>query len=229
MSSKIAVSSWSGGKDGCLAYYKAIQKGVEVKSLLNFVSKESKRGCFHGLESQILKLQAELIGVPLAQKEVTADMNKYEEEFKEAVNEFILQGVNSMVFGDIYLQEHQSWVDRVCHDLNIQPIEPLWQAPAEDVIDEFLDSGFTAIVVSAKADIMGKEFLGRSISRELARELKQKGVCPCGEKGEFHTLVVDGPIFSKRIEITEAIPVLKNGFWQHWFLDIRQYKQVDKN
>lgn len=112
---KLAViSSWSGGKDSCLACYKAIQEGYEVKFLLNFISKEYKRCCFHGIEARLLKLQAELIGIPLIQKEVGPDMKEYEKEFKKAVEELKLKGIKGMVFGDVYLEEHRSWVERVC-------------------------------------------------------------------------------------------------------------------
>jgi uncharacterized protein (TIGR00290 family) len=218
-----AISSWSGGKDSCLACYKAMEQGYKIKYLLNFISRESKRGCFHGIESGLLKFQADLIGVPLVQKEVSPDMQKYEEEFKEAVNGLRGGDIGTMVFGDIYLEEHESWIDRVCSDLKINALEPLWKNPPEEIIAEFVRSGFKAIIVSCKADVMGKEFLGRLIDMELAGELKQKNICPCGEKGEFHTLVVDGPIFRKPIKIIEAEPVIKEGFWRHWFLDIKKY------
>lgn len=81
-----AISSWSGGKDSCLACYRAIKQGYRIKYLLNFISRESKRGCFHGIEAGLLKLQADLIGIPLLQKEVTADMQEYEKEFKAEVS-----------------------------------------------------------------------------------------------------------------------------------------------
>jgi diphthine-ammonia ligase len=219
-----AISSWSGGKDSCLACYRAIQQGYDVKLLLNFISRESKRGCFHGIEGRLLKFQADLIGIPLAQKEVSPDMQKYEEEFKAAVTDLRGEDIGSMIFGDIYLLEHESWIERVCADLNINALEPLWNNSPESIIDEFLKVGFKAIVVSCKADVMGKEFLGRYIDQELVEELKKRDICPCGEKGEFHTLVVDGPIFRKPIEIVEAEPVIKEGFWKHWFLDIKQYE-----
>ncbi|MHB8155438.1 MAG: Dph6-related ATP pyrophosphatase [Candidatus Omnitrophota bacterium] len=218
-----AISSWSGGKDSCLACYKAIQQGYDVKLLLNFVSRESKRGCFHGIEGRLLKFQADLIGIPLAQKEVSPDMQKYEEEFKAAVTELRGKDIGSMVFGDIYLLEHESWIERVCKELNINALEPLWDNSPENIIDEFLKAGFKAIIVSCKADVMGKEFLGRYIDQELVAELKKKDICPCGEKGEFHTLVVDGPIFKRPIKIVEAEPIIKEGFWKHWFLDIKKY------
>jgi len=218
-----AISSWSGGKDSCLACYKAIQQGYDVKLLLNFVSRESKRGCFHGIEGRLLKFQADLIGIPLAQKEVSPDMLKYEEEFKSAVTELRGEDIGSMVFGDIYLLEHESWIKRVCADLNINALEPLWDNSPDNIIDEFLEAGFKAIIVSCKADVMGKEFLGRYIDKELVQELKKRNICPCGEKGEFHTLVVDGPIFKRPIKIVEAEPIIKEGFWKHWFLDIKKY------
>jgi len=223
MDERKAISSWSGGKDSCLACYKAIQQGYDIKLLLNFVSRESKRGCFHAVEGRLLKFQADLIGIPLAQKEVSSDMQKYEEEFKAAVTELRGKEIGAMVFGDIYLLEHESWIERVCADLKIKPLEPLWKSKPESIINEFIKAGFKAVIVSCKADIMGKEFLGRYVDEGLAKELKKIDVCPCGEKGEFHTLVVDGPIFKRPIKILEAEPVIKEGFWKHWFLDIKKY------
>jgi len=219
-----AISSWSGGKDSCLACYKAMKQGYEVKYLLNFISRESKRGCFHGIEGELLKFQADLIGIPLVQKEVSPDMEKYEEEFKAAVTELRDKEIRTMVFGDIYLLEHESWIKRVCNDLKINSMEPLWENSPESIIEEFINLGFKAVIVSCKADIMGKEFLGRYVDRSLVKELKKKDICPCGEKGEYHTLVVDGPIFRKPIKIVEAEAVIKEGFWKHWFLDIKKYE-----
>jgi len=224
MDKRKAIVSWSGGKDSCLACYRAMQQGYDVKLLLNFISRESKRGCFHGIEGRLLQFQADLVGIPLTQKEVSQDMHKYEEEFKTAVNQLRGNDIGSMVFGDIYLLEHESWIERVCGDLKINALEPLWNNSPESIIDEFLSAGFKAIIVSCKADVMGKEFLGRYIDQGLVEELKKKDICPCGEKGEFHTLVVDGPIFRKPIKILEAEPVIKESFWKHWFLDIKKFE-----
>jgi len=217
------VSSWSGGKDSCLACYKTNESGYRVRYLLNFISKEYKRCCFHGIEAPLLKLQAELIGIPLIQKDVSADMEKYETEFKAAVSEIKTKGIQGMVFGDVYLEEHKNWVERVCKDLEILPIEPLWNHPPLRVVEEFIELGFKAIVVSCKADIFGKDFIGRYLDKDLLQELKMRNICPCGENGEFHTFVIDGPMFKRRIEILESEPVLKEGFWRHWFLDIQRY------
>ncbi|MDP2911110.1 MAG: diphthine--ammonia ligase, partial [Candidatus Omnitrophota bacterium] len=132
--------------------------------------------------------------------------------------------IGTMVFGDIYLLEHESWIKRVCGELKINALEPLWENSPEKLIEEFINLGFKTIIVSCKADIMGREFLGRYVDKSLVEELKKKDICPCGEKGEFHTLVVDGPIFRKPIKIVEAEPVIKEGFWKHWFLDIKKYE-----
>jgi diphthine-ammonia ligase len=221
-----AASSWSGGKDSCLACYKALAQGYEIKYLVNFISREFKRCCFHGIEARLIKVQAELIGIPLIQKEVTQDMKEYEKEFKEALSG--LKGIDSMVFGDIYLDEHKDWVERVCSDLGIAAVEPLWNSSTERLIEEFIDLGFKAIVVSCQADKFNSDFVGSFIDKALLADLKSRDICPCGENGEFHTLVLDGPIFKKRIEILEGAAVLKEGFWKYWFLDIKRFAIKDK-
>lgn len=221
------ISSWSGGKDSCFACYKAMQQGYEVKYLLNFITREYKRCCFHGTEAKLLKLQAEAVGIELVQKEVTADMEEYEKEFKEAVSELKAKGIKKMVFGDIFLLDQINWVERVCKDLGIEPIEPLWNIPPEKVAQEFIDIGFKTIIVSCQAEKLPREFIGKSFDWDLIEELKKRGVCPCGENGEFHTFVVDGPMFKKRIEITKSQTILKEGFWKYWFLDIQDYVLKD--
>ncbi len=160
------ISSWSGGKDSCLACYKAIQQGHQVSCLLNFISKETKRGCFHGIDSKLMEIQSKAIGIPIFQKEVSPDMKKYEEEFKSAVSELKeKEKIEGMVFGDIYLLEHTSWVERVCGEIGIVPIEPLWNLNPKDIAADFINLGFKAVVVSAKADLFGENFVGRQFDR----------------------------------------------------------------
>jgi diphthine-ammonia ligase len=221
MNDLFTVSSWSGGKDSCLACYKAQKLGYKISRLVNFISREYKRCCFHGTQAGLIQLQAELVGIPLVQHEVTADMKEYEKEFKAAVSG--IKGAQAMVFGDIYLDEHKDWVERVCSDVLVKAIEPLWNIPAVDVLEEFIDSGFKAIMVSAQADKFTKDYMGKEVDRKLLKDLRSRNICPCGENGEFHTLVVDGPIFKRRIEILEAEPVLREGFAKYWFLDIKRY------
>ncbi len=223
------ISSWSGGKDSSFALFKAIQQGHKICVLLNFISEEYKRCCFHGMSNELMNIQADAIGIPIVQKSVPADMQKYEDRFKSAVNELKdKMKIQGMVFGDVYLEEHKNWVERVCNDLRILPVEPLWNLSAEKVVKEFIDNGFKAIIISAKADLFDESFLGREINYEIIDEFKKKNICPCGENGEFHTFVYDGPIFKKKIIIDETEKILKKGFWKHWFLDIKKYRIEQK-
>jgi len=219
------IASWSGGKDCCLAAHKTLQAGHRIEALLNLMSEESGRCCFHGLPNALLADQARALGIPISQKSVPADMSTYEDGFKAAVRALKREhGIAGMVFGDIYLDEHKDWVERVCGELRITALEPLWNRPPRDVANEFLEAGFTAVVVSCKADLMGEEFVGRVIDARFLDEMASGEICPCGENGEFHTLVVDGPLFKRRIALTRTKPVLIKGFWQHWALDIQAWE-----
>lgn len=222
MKKEKALVSWSGGKDSCMACYKAIKEGYDVKYLMNFVSAEYGRCAFHGTKADLIKLQAERIGIELIQPVVTSDAKEYEKRFKNALTG-VRDHIPVAVFGDIYLDEHKEWVERVCGDVGVKAIEPLWNMPTMNMLEEFLGLGFKAVVVSCQADKFGKDLLGRVIDRSFVKELHSMGICPCGENGEFHTLVVDGPLFKQKINILESEPVLKEGFWKHWFLDIKRY------
>jgi len=212
------ISSWSGGKDSCFACYKVICEGYNVSHLLNFISKEYKRVSFHGTEAKLIQLQAEAIGIPLLQKETT--WNGYEQEFKDAVKSLIPNGVTGMVFGDIYLQEHKDWAERVCRELGIEAIEPLWGQDPERVLLEFIDAGFEATVVSAKTDLFDDKWMGQKLDGEFLSHLKDNNIDLCGENGEYHTFVTDGPMFQKKIKITKSQPITRDGYW---FLDTLEY------
>ncbi|MFH1736363.1 MAG: diphthine--ammonia ligase [Actinomycetota bacterium] len=220
MNNARAIMSWSGGKDSCLALHRAISQGCRVKYLLNFVSDETSRMLFHDLENRLIQLQAESIGIPLYQRAVPSTMAGYKETFKAAVAS--IGDVREMVFGDIYLEEHKEWIERVCDELGIRAVEPLWGEAPVDLMREFVRAGFKAIIVSCRADIFDPDFVGRMMDEVLIDELGERGICPCGENGEFHTFVIDGPLFKRRIRVDEASPVLRHGVWSYWFLDIKK-------
>lgn len=164
-------------------------------------------------------MQAQAIGIPLVQRRTTG--NNYEAEFKNMLHTLKQEGVDGGVFGDIDFEEHRQWIDRVCREVNITPRLPLWGESQEALLRDFIDSGFEAVVVVTKADLFGEEWLGRKIDLDFLSHLaelgKTKNITPCGEAGEYHTLVIDGPLFGKRIEILEAKRVLRD---EHWFLEI---------
>jgi len=214
---------WSAGKDSCFACYKAIALGYDLSLLFNFMEPGGKNSLSHGLPAALIFKQSQAIGIPIEQKSMPKDGEAYREEFKALICEWKDRaGVEGVVFGDIYLKEHKEWIDAVCRDAGVEPIMPLWGRDTKELILEIIDSGFKSMVVAVKADLLGKEWLGRIIDRKFVEELKPE-IDPCGEKGEFHTLVVDGPIFKGPIRILDAQPVFGESFGKHWFLDIREY------
>ena len=221
MPEKAYLASWSGGKDGCFAVYRALKQGYKISRLVNFISQEYQRVSFHGTEKRLVQLQGEAIGIPVFQKETT--FGNYTEDFKDAVRSLLTKDVKGMVFGDIYNDQHLAWVEGVCNDLGIEAVEPLWGKSTDDVIDQFLDAGFKAVIVGAKAELIGEEWLGRQVDGEFIDYLKSKAIDPCGESGEYHTLVVDGPLFKRKIEITESRTIKRDGYW---ILDTVAYKLV---
>ena len=129
-------------------------------------------------------------------------------------------GIEGAVFG--HIETHKNLVDRICSDLGITLILPIWNLDSTQIITDFINAGFEAIVVSAKADLLGNEWLGRKIDREFVTDLSShhNGIDPCGEAGEYHSFVIDGPLFKNRIRIVKSNEMLKDGYWR---LDILEY------
>jgi len=213
------VISWSGGKDSCLACYEALRRGYTVSYLVNFISTEPQRVRFHGTDVKLIQMQSQAIGISLIQKETT--WNGYEQDFKVAIADLIPRGVKGMIFGDIYVQEHLDWVERVCADLGIIAVEPLWGQNPENILSSFIDSGFEAVVVSAKSDLIDKDWIGRKADRSFMQYLSKRGIDFCGENGEYHTLVTGGPIFKQRMQLLDSRTINKDGYW---LLDTVKYQ-----
>jgi len=216
------AASWSGGKDSCLACWKAISQGLKVSHLLNFINTDTTKAMSHGLDSKLIALQAQAMGLPILQQKVTWET--YEAGFKAALAKLKLKGITGLITGDIYLQEHKDWIDRVCGESDISAVLPLWKMDSAQLLSDFIEAGFKAIVVSVKAEFLGKEWLGRQVDSKLLSELTQKNIDACGEAGEFHTFVYDGPMFKKPVKIGKSISIARDG---HWTLDIQEYSLGD--
>ena len=214
-------ASWSGGKDCCFACYRASLSGLKVRYLANMITEDGKRSWSHGLSAELLQVQSQAIGIPLVQRRTTRD--KYEAEFKAMLRDFRQEGVEGGVFGDIDFNEHRQWIEKVCQYADIVPHLPLWGQEQDKILRDFVDLGFEAVVVAAKTDLFGEEVLGWKVDIDFIShldELKEtKEITPCGEAGEYHTFVIDGPMFNQRIEISEANKVSREG---RWFLEIMQ-------
>ena len=216
--------SWSGGKDSCLATYRLLCRGFKVAYLANTISKEYRRVRFHGVAAEIIQLQAQALNIPLLQQETVA--NSYEKEFKENIAPAISSKVVGVVFGDIHLRSCLAWANKICKDLGVEAIEPLWGKKPEKVLADFIETGFEAVVVSTQADLLGKEWVGRKIDKQFLQDIRRlKNIDSCGENGEYHSLVVDGPIFKQRVDVGKTRKVLREGYW---FLDIPGGKLLEK-
>lgn len=212
-------ASWSGGKDSCLACYRAMASGLKVRYLANMVTEDGKRSRTHGVSADVIQVQSQAIGIPLVPRRTT--WNSFEAKFKNMLRAFKQEGIVGGVFGDIDLDEHREWVERVCQEVDITPYLPLWGESQEKILRDFINLGFEAIVVATKADMLGEEWLGRKVDLDFINQLAElketRDITLCGEAGEYHTLVLNGPLFQKRVEIVETRKVLKD---EHWFLEI---------
>ncbi len=209
--------SWSGGKDSALACYNAIKNDkVKVAYLLNMLSENGTHSRSHHLSVAVLRSQAEAMGIPIVQRQ--AGWGGYEEEFKSALAVFKEEGVEAGVFGDIDVQEHRDWVERVSSESGLSAMLPLWQRSREALMAEFISLGFKAVVVTVKLECLGREWLGRHLDKDFVRQIKQLGTVDlCGENGEYHTFVYDGPLFRRPVEFAMGRKVLKD---KHWFLEL---------
>ena len=212
-------TSWSGGKDSCFACYLAITNGLKVRYLANMITDDGKRSWSHGQSPELLQVQSQAIGIPLVQRRTTRE--NYEAEYINMLRAFKEEGVEGGVFGDIDFNEHRQWIERVCREANITPHLPLWQKNQEKVLRDFIKLGFETVIVVTKSELLGKEWLGRKVDLGFLKYLnelrKTKEITPCGESGEYHTFVIDGPLFKRRIEILETRRTFKDG---RWFLEI---------
>mgnify|MGYP002397943259 FL=1 len=212
-----AVVSWTGGKDGCLSCYKAMQEGWRVNFLLSF--RNISRIGSHDINPELILAQSEAIGIPLIHREFTS----YEQEFKRTILDLRANGekIDGAVFG--HIQTHKKLVDRICTSLNLDLLLPLWQQDSRKILKEITGLGFEVIVISVKDGLMGREWLGRRIDEEFSEDLKDldQSIDPCGENGEFdmkmglthtyaaaisevHVLTTSYPAFSSNLIIDRS-------------------------
>jgi len=207
--------SWSGGKDSGLALYHAIQAGGKPCFLLTMLDETGERSRSHALPLALFQKQAQVLGIPLVTR--SASWADYEENFIDALHEFSRQDIQYGVFGDIDLEDHLAWCRRVCEYAEIETYHPLWQRERSDLLNEFIELGFKATIISVKQGTLSTDFLGKTIDKDFMEKIKGQGIDICGEKGEYHTVVIDGPIFANAVPIKTKERVLHDGYW---FLEV---------
>lgn len=211
MTNKNALVSWSGGKDSCFAALKAMQEGHRPAVLLNVLNEEGKISRSHGIPSSILQAQARSLNLPIHL--IASSWKDYETNFTASLKLLKQQyDLTHAIFGDIDLEDHRLWEEKVCVNAGLTAVLPLWQQDRKALVLEMLASGIKSIIVSCN-ETMGERFIGTLLTRELVEELEAMGIDPCGENGEYHTLVIDGPHFSFPLDVSIRQVLCHQNYW----------------
>jgi uncharacterized protein (TIGR00290 family) len=206
--------SWSSGKDSALALHHARCDGeLEVVGMLTTVNAAFDRVAMHGVRRALLEAQAAALGLPLHVVELSWPCSNqvYEQRMSVAVDAGLEAGVDAIVFGDLFLEDVRRYRERALAGTGLRALFPLWQRPTSAVASELLELGVRAVVSCVDPAQAPEALAGRWYDRALLDELPT-GVDPCGENGEFHTVVVDGPGFSEAIVVTVGETVERDGF-----------------
>ncbi|TYA92229.1 Dph6-related ATP pyrophosphatase [Seonamhaeicola marinus] len=193
------LCSWSGGKDSCYAFYKAKLLGYQPTVLLNVMNEYGDRSRSHGIPKEVLRAQADAINLPI--HFFNSTWEDYEEKYVKNLKHIAENyPITHTVFGDIDIESHRAWEEKVSVAANLKAVLPLWQGNRKQLVLEMIDAGIEAMIVSCN-QVLGKDFLGRTIDKNIISEFESLGVDACGENGEFHTLVINAPFFKNRIPV----------------------------
>ncbi len=203
--------NWSSGKDSSLAlYYILKQKEYDVSKLITTVNEDYERVSMHGLREDLLDEQAKSLGLSLEKIKLPAQvsMDSYNKSMKSAIGQLKIERYTHCIFGDIFLEDLREYRENQLKNVGIQGVFPLWKKNTKELLLEFLDLGFKAITVCVNAKYLDETFCGRVLDRQFLRDLPSN-VDPCGENGEFHTFVFDGPIFKYPVNFKIGEKVLR--------------------
>ncbi len=210
------VVSYSCGKDSTLALYRMIKNGHKPVALLITVDKKILRSWFHGVPQNLLEEVSKSLNIPLLL--VKCQGEEYKDAFIKALKKAKEElGAEACVFGDIDLEAHRTWCTDRCNEANIEAIFPLWLEDREKLTFEFIDTGFKTVIKNVRLDVLSTDFLGKELTRPVVSDIVKAGSDACGENGEYHTFVFDGPLFKYPIRFKEN-GVITNE--THGFLDI---------
>ena len=210
MTNRTFTASWSGGKDSAMAVYKAIQEGDTLGRVWTMFEEEADRSRSHALPERVIQAQAKRMNASFMKRQ--ASWETYQHEFIDAMKESVEHGIPYGVFGDIDLEDHRVWVQKMCAQAGMTALHPLWLIPRRQLLEEFIEVGFEAYIVVVDTNQMPASFLGRRFTIELMDELEALGIDSCGESGEFHTVVADGPIFKERVPLTFTEEIKKENY-----------------
>jgi len=202
--------SWSGGKDSCAALHRA-HASYDVVAMVTMCDEAVERSRSHGLRREVLDAQADRLGLRRLARGCT--WATYNAAFADALATLAADGITHVIFGDILFDEHRRWAEDMCAPHGLTAVEPLFGSSTTTLFEEWIAAGGEAIIVTVRAQFLDETWLGRPLRREMLDELTRLGVDPCGERGEYHTVVTGSPLFSRPLHIESGARVERSGCW----------------
>jgi uncharacterized protein (TIGR00290 family) len=218
--------TWSGGKDSAMSLYELQKDGrYEIAALLTSVTEDYDRISMHGVRRFLLEQQAQSLGLPLEKLYITKNSSneEYEAKLKEKLVQYKSRGISSVVFGDIFLEDLRKYRENNLAQVGMKGLFPIWKRDTTELARTFIDLGFKAVITCVDSNVLDGKFVGRYFDNQLLSELPLK-VDPCGENGEFHSFVYDGPIFHERIRFRRGKVVLRDN--RFYFRDLIPFRKL---
>jgi uncharacterized protein (TIGR00290 family) len=179
--------------------------------MVTMFDEDAARSRSHGLRPEVIAAQARRLGLRAVTGRCTWET--YNAAFTGALDTLAADGVTHVIFGDILFEEHRRWAEQMCEASGLTAVEPLFGSSTLTLFDEWTASGADALIVTARAEFLDETWLGRRLRRGMLEEFAKLGVDPCGERGEYHTVVTGSPLFSSPLRLQEHGRVQRSGCW----------------
>ena len=205
-----AAISWSGGKDSCAALHRT-HASYDIVAMVTMFDEEAARSRSHGLRPEVIQSQAERLGLRCVTARCTWE--SYDSACAGALAGLAAEGVTHVIFGDILFDEHRRWAEQMCAAAGMTAVEPLFGASTTTLFEEWTASGADALIVTARARCLDESWLGVPLRREMLETFRRLGIDPCGERGEYHTLVTNSPLFTRPLPVHAGARVRRSDCW----------------
>ena len=210
-----AIFCWSGGKDSARALYEARLDGqYEILALLTTVTRDFDRVSMHGIRISLIEEQAKALGLELEKIFISAGASddEYDQQMRQKLGAFKTRGISCVLFGDIFLEDLRQYREDRLAEVGLKAVFPIWYRDTAELTSEFVEMGFKAVTTCVDSRVLDESYVGRVIDGPFISSLPA-GVDPCGENGEFHSFVYDGPLFDSPVKFRTADKVLREGFY----------------
>jgi uncharacterized protein (TIGR00290 family) len=211
MPDKPVILAWSGGKDSALTFHQLIKTGRKIAGLLTTVTEGYDRISMHGVRRSLLERQAKALGCPLNITHIPQQCGneEYEKRMAASLEVYLKKGIETVAFGDLFLEDIRAYRENQMKQAGMKGLFPIWDFETHHLARQFIESGFRAVLVCVDTEQLSRDFAGREYDEDLLRDLPEE-VDPCGENGEFHTFVYDGPIFDEPVRIKRGEELLRD-------------------